>query len=830
MRSLLEIRDPVHGPIIVSKDELQIIDSPYIQRLRGIKQTGFAELAFPGATHNRYSHSLGAFHLAGRVFDQVFQDFDFKDAEEMARFRQSLRMAALLHDVGHGPLSHAIEQAMPQKADVLGGEGQASHEDYSELIITRSSLTDLLKKVYGNDTPEVVVSLVRNDNRNPELFRAGKRRHNIFPALSALISGEIDVDRMDYMSRDSLYCGISYGNFDRNWLISNLGFFEEKEDVFLALDSRAIYAFEDFLLSRYHMYLMVYLHHKSVVYDEMLYQFLMTDTSEARIPSDVEEYLQVDDYWLMSRLRRTTNHWADRIIHQKPYRMLLEVHSDQNSEAQKIADDLEDKLKKEHVGYFRSSSTGLLSKYVGDTFESRNPLYVLYSDRRFISAQSPGVEKELIQSATELFSRYRSKRIIDRIFAERSLGFFIFAFLFACIFSLTPRSSRADSYERNLQDLQELVEIASHHSNGEGQKEIAKWLKRKLKPLGFKSSWQKKKRLFIAEREGKHSAAPLLLLVAHMDGPFDIQNVRSSTLGRHFLGPNSLDNKSGIVALLRTLEIHAPSFDKYHIKVLVVGDEEAMAQYSRRAFQHAARGASLALVFEPSWVDSENRESVIIPTNIPGILRVDIVIETEPYHSGVVDNGHDASHILHSLQAFLKESALAGSVKFTQGQWQSVNGLSKAAARITFRYTDESTRAVFKQILQSFQERYADDYKTLTAKQKLFTTARDILDMPREPKIVYHFEDRSKVGRLILPSRLWTAYLEARAKLNLGSARRGKTRTFDMAALLAPLGIATLTGIGPRGGSHHRSLEYTEIDSIDCSANLAGLTATHYLK
>ncbi|MBN8554933.1 MAG: HD domain-containing protein [Deltaproteobacteria bacterium] len=423
----VEIRDPIHGPISVSREEIEIVDSPYVQRLRGIKQLGFAELAFPGATHNRYSHSLGAFYLAGRAFDRIFKDFDWKDTEERESFRFILRMGALLHDSGHGPLSHAIEQAMPLKKDVVGHsefpDQQASHEDYTEAILLKSSLTEKLQKVFSKQMPQKVAALIRCENSNPEFFKAGKSNLNIFPLLSALISGELDVDRMDYMVRDSLYCGIPYGHFDRDWILSNLTFLEKDSSVFLALDARAMYAFEDFLLSRYHLYLMVYLHHKSVIYDEMLFQFLKSSASDTRLPSSVEDYLQVDDYWLRSRLRQTQNPWAKRIIEQKPYKMLLEIHSEQNEEAKTYADDLERKLKDANINYFRSSSTGLLSRYAqaGAKVQS-NPIYAVYRDPRFLSSHKPGTTHELLSQATELFQRYRNSRIIDRVYAERDLG------------------------------------------------------------------------------------------------------------------------------------------------------------------------------------------------------------------------------------------------------------------------------------------------------------------------------------------------------------------------------------------------------------------------
>jgi HD superfamily phosphohydrolase len=424
--SFFEIRDPIHGPISLSQQELTIIDSPYVQRLRGIKQTGFAELAFPGATHNRYSHSLGAFHLAGRAFDQIFQDHAFfSSKEERAKYRHLLRMAALLHDAGHGPLSHAIEQAMPPKAELFpelkGNTEQASHEDYTQLILLRSSLTQLLASNFDTDFPSAVAQLIRNENQLPNYFKTTTGL-NVFPILSSLISSELDVDRMDYLVRDSLYCGIPYGNFDRDWIFSNLTSYQQGQDVYLALDSRATYAFEDFLLSRYHMFVQVYLHHKSVIYDEMLYQFLLTDEKGTKLPSSIEDYLPIDDNWLWSQLRLSSNEWAKRIITQKPYKMILEIQADMAEQAKSYADEVEQKLKRQGIAYFRSSSTGLLSKYSNmASSKSHNPIYVIYRDPRYTSSLHPGKNVEPISEAVELFDRYKKKRIIDRIYAERKI-------------------------------------------------------------------------------------------------------------------------------------------------------------------------------------------------------------------------------------------------------------------------------------------------------------------------------------------------------------------------------------------------------------------------
>src|SRR3954452_6732410 len=110
----MEIRDPIHGNIELSPAETRVVDHAVFQRLRAIKQLGFSEFSFPGATHNRYLHSLGVCHLSGRAFDSIFKKFEFSNDALRKRLRQTVRLAALLHDIGHGPLSHTTEDVMPK--------------------------------------------------------------------------------------------------------------------------------------------------------------------------------------------------------------------------------------------------------------------------------------------------------------------------------------------------------------------------------------------------------------------------------------------------------------------------------------------------------------------------------------------------------------------------------------------------------------------------------------------------------------------------------------------------------------------------------------------
>src|ERR1700722_3732249 len=114
----MEVLDPIHGTIELNPAEVAVLDSAAYQRLRSIKQLGFSEFSFPGATHNRYLHSLGVCYLAGRAFDAIFKDFQFSKDSVRKRLRQTVRLAALLHDIGHGPLSHTTEDVMPLLRDL----------------------------------------------------------------------------------------------------------------------------------------------------------------------------------------------------------------------------------------------------------------------------------------------------------------------------------------------------------------------------------------------------------------------------------------------------------------------------------------------------------------------------------------------------------------------------------------------------------------------------------------------------------------------------------------------------------------------------------------
>jgi HD superfamily phosphohydrolase len=337
-------------------------------------------------------------------------------------------MASLLHDVGHGPLSHTTEFAMPDlkklsMPEILGSLGkqnrQATHEDYTLKILLDSDLTPLLEKFgksYGLK-PIHIASLIDPAIKiEDEFFNCdfqGHKKVNFRPVLSQIISSELDADRMDYLRRDSTHTGTSYGQFDFEWLVSNLTAHIKDSKCFMALEHKALYSFEDFLLSRFHMFLMVYFHYKSVIYDEMLKQYFQAKDCDYALPFAIDEYATCDDSHLLQHLKKSKNTWAKRIVEKRPYRMLIELHSGipatktSQTERARVLAKLEKDLSKKDVHYIVAKTTGELSKYFN---KPKHPIWVRYDDHFSKPIFIP------LEKCTDLFERYQEKRLITRLY------------------------------------------------------------------------------------------------------------------------------------------------------------------------------------------------------------------------------------------------------------------------------------------------------------------------------------------------------------------------------------------------------------------------------
>lgn len=429
----MEFRDVVHGSISVDSPERAVIDSRYFQRLRQIKQLGFAEYSFPSATHNRFIHSLGAMSTATRAFKTIFGNAtalrggSFRlNPDAFKRFRRVVRLAALLHDVGHGPLSHTTEFAMPDVRELkVPGlpsrrNRKATHEDYTLKLILDSGLTPILDRAGSEHgfTARHVAALIEPEVAISDDFffeRIDGEKVDFRPILKQLVSSELDADRMDYLRRDSLHAGVSYGQFDFDWLVGSLTSHVRGGKCYLALQHRALYAFEDFLISRYHMFLMVYFHYKSVVYDEMLRQYLESPENTYSLPADIEKYCECNDAHLFSDLASSRSDWARRIVEKRPWRMLVELHSGipatktAAQEQKRLLARLEKELRGQGIQYLTATSLGELSKYFR---RPGDPIFVRYDNHYSQPDYIP------LEQCTDLFQRYSEKREITRMYVS----------------------------------------------------------------------------------------------------------------------------------------------------------------------------------------------------------------------------------------------------------------------------------------------------------------------------------------------------------------------------------------------------------------------------
>jgi uncharacterized protein len=339
------IRCPIHGSISVAPGELALINSPYFQRLRFISQLGFTSFVFPGAVHTRFSHSLGVMHLAGRVFDQLILNRhhtleDRYSREQLSYFRRILRFSALLHDIGHPPFSHAAESLLPDLSALdfpssFGKKGgvQATHEDFSHLMIYHLARLDGLLSM---EEAEDIIGILSKNRQPSERMKDSAGNPMIYPLLCQLINGEIDVDRMDYLLRDSYYAGVPYGKFDLERLISSFSCCEEESlnGYLLAIDGEGVPSYEIFLLARIHMFYQIYFHKSLGAYRYYLKMAFQEKEIDLQIDGSVAGFLDLTETALQEEFRhKKDDKWSGRIFNRVPAKNLIRV---QDGETEKL--------------------------------------------------------------------------------------------------------------------------------------------------------------------------------------------------------------------------------------------------------------------------------------------------------------------------------------------------------------------------------------------------------------------------------------------------------------------------------------------------------------
>ena len=291
-------RDPVHNIIRLQTDTdegelmMRLIDAQEFQRLRRIKQLGLGLYTYQGAEHSRFTHSLGAFHLMTRVLDRLGERHSIAEKDRVAA-----RAAALLHDVGHGSFSHVMEK-------VLGFH----HERWTvQVLLSEQTEVGALLRSHSSELPLKVASIIE-----------GKFQPS---ALAQLVSSQLDVDRMDYLLRDSLMTGAKYGIYDLEWIINALAIDEEADRIYV--EARGLYAVEEYLQARYYMFRQVYFHRTLRSAEAVLRSIirralqLLTEGKEVwhaegtafekilrREPLTITDHLQVDDSDIMFHVKQ----------------------------------------------------------------------------------------------------------------------------------------------------------------------------------------------------------------------------------------------------------------------------------------------------------------------------------------------------------------------------------------------------------------------------------------------------------------------------------------------------------------------------------------------
>lgn len=232
---MLHIRDPLWGSVAVDDVAARLLDTPAVQRLRYVRQLGLAHLVYPGATHSRFEHALGAYHLARRALAKL------REAGALAAVPPDepavVAAAALLHDVGHYPFSHALEEI-----------GAPLHETLAEALVTSGPVAEILRTDVAQDAPGRVFDLIAGRSASP---------------LQGLISGSFDLDKIDYLQRDARMCGVPYGEVDEDRLLQSMLVLRDPSTgaASVGILEKGLSAVETLLFAKYQMYRNVYWHH-----------------------------------------------------------------------------------------------------------------------------------------------------------------------------------------------------------------------------------------------------------------------------------------------------------------------------------------------------------------------------------------------------------------------------------------------------------------------------------------------------------------------------------------------------------------------------------------
>ncbi len=269
-KSYLDIIDPIHDFIRVYEHELSIIDDPLFQRLRRIRQLSGAHLTYPAAQHTRFEHSLGVMHIASQAGYALNEKGIFKSDDI-----EIIRLAGLLHDIGHGPFSHLFEELIQEK--------KISHEDFGKEIILKSEIGDNLSK---NGFDKKLITRIAFGNSK-------------FQYMNEIVSGTLSADMMDYLLRDGYFTGAEHAKIDHKRITQSLDVHQKK----LALERSALYSFESMMHSRYQMFKAVYFHKTVRAAEVMLIEALRLSDDEFGFTTfNLNEFVKLTDEYVLSNI------------------------------------------------------------------------------------------------------------------------------------------------------------------------------------------------------------------------------------------------------------------------------------------------------------------------------------------------------------------------------------------------------------------------------------------------------------------------------------------------------------------------------------------------
>ena len=289
------VRDPIHGLIELSEDEIKLINTKAFQRLRRIRQLAMTFLVYPGAMHTRFDHSIGVMHIVGRICSRL-KALESNDVND--RDVKLMRFAALIHDIGHGPFSHVSEDLLEKYARDQTGIGETREKIHEQITVDIIETDPEIKSILEDDEREFVVKLIKEKD-----MRDWRRN---------IISSELDADKMDYLLRDSYFAGVKYGQYDLEQIIESCRIDTDRNATSLVMSSAGIYALEQLLLARYHMTQQVYWHKVSLISNQMIIRGITLAIEAGN--SHMKELYQYDENDKENFIQKYLNYHDEKVI------------------------------------------------------------------------------------------------------------------------------------------------------------------------------------------------------------------------------------------------------------------------------------------------------------------------------------------------------------------------------------------------------------------------------------------------------------------------------------------------------------------------------------